>query len=200
MRKNNMLLIIPVILLLMNSCCKDIPCPSITKEEKEWIPYNEGDTLIFKDYSNDSIIKLYVASYDEDELYTREQMKSCYNSCVSRVKATLLPVSGYKIRNIHLTLEKKDSTINLISGNNTTYNSFGEENTNEKGFLFDLRSAEYIDSLKIGNQIIYDVYKYNTSDIVKEKDIETMYIKKGWGIIMISFNNGLDFQSTNLNQ
>lgn len=59
MKKNNLILILPSILFLINSCCKDVACPTITKEEKEWVPYSEGDTLIFKDFSNDSIIKFY---------------------------------------------------------------------------------------------------------------------------------------------
>lgn len=123
-------------------------------------------------------------------------MKSCYNSCVSRIENSIYPVDGYSIIHFSFSLEKKDSNINVIA-NGRTYNSFGEENQNGNGALFDLRNAEFIDSLVIDNQIIYDVYKYNTSEIILRTGIEAMYWKKGLGIIKIAFANNLNFELTN---
>jgi hypothetical protein len=198
MKRNNIFLIIATSCLLLTSCCKDVICPSISKEEMKWIPYRLGDTLIFKDYDNDSTIRLYVRSYEEDRMYTREHMTTCYKSCVAQVKTSLIPINGDRIPNIPLYIEKMDNNLNVISDVAGTYNVLGEEHLNSKGALFDLRRAEYIDSLTIGNQIVLDVYKYKTSDFVN--DIEALYVKKDVGIIKISFRNGFNFQLKTFNQ
>ena len=59
MKKAFFYLSIILLVLIISSCndCKEPDCPNLTTDESSWFPYNEYDTLIFKDNISEKEIK-----------------------------------------------------------------------------------------------------------------------------------------------
>jgi hypothetical protein len=181
-----------ITIILSNSCCKDVNCPELTADDKSWIPYKENDTLVFKNFENDSVLIFYVYYKQEKELTSVANAGyGCTNQCIKGLEVGLITKTDVGFaKKLTYYIQRTDSDFYIISS------PYEMSLTVEQGILmgayFDYRESILVDTIIINNKIVFDVYKYETNN--QSKDIRAMYIKKGLGILRIDFDNEQYFE------
>jgi hypothetical protein len=153
-------LLIPFILLLLNSCCKEPKCGSITEADRALIPYQMGDTVRFQSLLTDSVVVYVVeevGEYFAEILITDKEGPGPYGCkiCVPvyYVQLKKLP-EFYRNRELPIYIQGKvlkhdgKALIKYDGGDNTT-------NYPPHGFLLsDLTPVPYV----INEQEFHEVY------------------------------------------
>lgn len=185
---------LPIILLILiiSSCndCKEPDCPNLTSDESSWFPYNEYDSLIFKDNISDTILNSILRGYENgSNLYTPSNGDECNKYC----NAGMGIRSRYSINNQEVF--KSNFFINRI--NETLYvvihpfaSIDGSHHDSES--YFDLRYAIKLDSININGNLIKDVYHYTCKP--QQEEVAETYVKKGMGLVKIVFRDGQEFE------
>jgi hypothetical protein len=184
-----------IIIILSNSCCKDVNCPELTADDKSWIPYKENDTLVFKNFENGSVLKYYIYSKIEDNIYVDATGYSCSKDCLKGYQVSIFPISTKDNNRFFYYIEKSESTL-YVACSSRGYNSLIVNDVNPASY-FDLRKSNHIESLMIAGMEVFDVYEYITKEDYVE-NIRKMYIKKGKGILRIDFEDNQSFELENI--
>lgn len=183
-----------IIIILSNSCCKDITCPQLTTDDRKWIPYKDNDTLVFKNFENDSILKFRIYGYREDELKRKEHGHVCYSKCFSGIQVGIAAIEIENTIAGPYYIEKSDSDIFLSWGGSGL--SAYVDGTPSKYDKFDLRRSVYLATIELTNIEMQDVYEFIT-DTTKVKDIRKTYVKKGIGLVKIVFDDNIEYELIN---
>lgn len=173
-----------MILLISCDTCDEVVCPSpFTNEELLWLPYSEGDKLLFLDInSTDSLI--YRISHIESVRLepTEDGAPYCTTDCLYQLSVTGDgDISNGDEDRFGFGMTKTISGFSLRSGS-------GDNSEYE----FNLEDAIHMDSLLVNGQYLKNVYKYITYPM-QEKVAET-YVHQGKGLVKIKFRNGYDFE------
>lgn len=183
-----------IIIILSNSCCKDITCPQLTTDDRKWIPYKDNDTLVFKNFENDSILRFRIYGYREDELKRKEHGHVCYSKCFSGIQVGIAAIEIENTIAGSYYIEKSDSDIFLSWGGSGL--SAYVDGTPSKYDKFDLRRSVYLATIELTNIEMQDVYEFIT-DTTKVKDIRKTYVKKGIGLVKIVFDDNIEYELIN---
>lgn len=183
-----------IIIILSNSCCKDITCPQLTTDDRKWIPYKDNDTLVFKNFENDSILRFRIYGYREDELKRKEHGHVCYSKCFSGIQVGIAAIEIENTIAGPYYIEKSDSDIFLSWGGSGL--SAYVDGTPSKYDKFDLRRSVYLATIELTNIEMQDVYEFIT-DTTKVKDIRKTYVKKGIGLVKIVFDDNIEYELIN---
>ena len=195
--KNYSLLVLSILIIIIisNSCCKDVNCPALTADDKSWIPYKENDTLVFKNFENDSVLQFKISSIIEQERTTKPPGYRCNEGCLKEYSARILPIQITSLKKMYFDIYKSESTIFIIISK-YGYHSSLESDINPSAY-FDLRESNHIESLMIAGLEVFDVYEYITKEDYVE-NIRKMYIKKGKGILRMDFDDNQSFELLNI--
>jgi hypothetical protein len=176
---NRILLLLPFLLLLINSCCN---CSgeeqTFTPEEKDWIPASEiGDSLVFVNALGDT--KTFFVRQKQD-LFSRER---CAGPCCvcpeDNAAYSDFECSGETIPGSFIS---EGLTISLIKTNNTFQKSFTWSCPYGNFQDFDY----HLDTLTVHNRIYTDVQ-------VKELtvcSIRKIFFSRGSGLIRFDYDDG----------
>jgi len=190
MKKFKIFYLLFISALLMTSCCSDPSCPNLTSKETSWFPYQDYDTLIFKNNDNGSILKFPFRSYGNSaNSHTRANGDECDKYCIA----------GMNISSIFYfdNSEKFYSTfvINKIADNYyVVFSPLGGTVVShfDPRVFFDLRHAVKLDTLSINNNLLEDVYFYTCYP--EQKHIAETYVKKGVGLVKIVFRDQQEYE------
>lgn len=184
-------------LLLAFGCCREVACHGFTADEREWMPYNNGDTLVFKNFKNDSIISFHTYSYQErQEQHKDVNMLSCYDGCINAIQINLATVNGYSYIGFNFFIVKTHmkglvDSFYVIAG--LSYDLYEVlSKTNNPYNHFELKRSIHRDSITIANQVIYDVFEYESPN--DPLNIKKMWVKKGMGILKFVFGDDQSFE------
>jgi len=194
--KNYSLLVLSILIItiLSNSCCKDITCPQLTTDDRKWIPYKNNDTLVFKNFENDSILRFRIYGYREDELKRKEHGHVCFSKCFSGIQVQIAAIDvAYGLESPYF-IEKSDSDLYILW--QTLGLSANIDDQPSKYAKFDLRESLLIESIVIANNELKDVYEFIT-DTTKVRDIRKTYVKKGKGLVKIVFDDNIEYELIN---
>jgi len=196
MKSNNLFLLFILPLAFAYGCCIDNnKCIDFTPDELLWMPYGENDTLIFKNFQNDSIYSFHILSYKEEGIpYNNGDMFSCNTGCMNIIKVHFLTIQGvpfsfdYFIEKTHI--KGLVDSFYVEAGISYAYGVLNS--TIKNGSYFELKSAKHIDSIIVANKIIYDVFEFTSP--YNSNRIKRMWIKKGKGILKFIYNDKQIFE------
>ncbi|NPD48225.1 MULTISPECIES: hypothetical protein [unclassified Lentimicrobium] len=186
--------ILAILIVLFNSCCKKRTCPDISSDERQWIPYKNNDTLIFKNFEIDSVLKFRVYNYREEELDKKDPGEFCFSSCLSGIQVNLRTIEVDDVLESPFFLEKSDSDIFVLWS--VSGLSSGIEEKPSIHALFDLRRSSLIEEIEIANQDLQNVYEFIT-DSTHNRGVRKTYVKKGMGLVKIVFNDDQQYELIN---
>jgi len=180
-----------LLLLSISSCnnCKDPACPKLTTDEASWFPYNENDTLAFKETSSDSLLLFPLHNYgNSSNVYTPSNGDECNKYC----RASMIIYSYYFNNNIELFSSiyainriKENLYVVISPSTGIDVSIFNTES------YFDLRHANKLDTISINGELLEDVYQYTCYPA--QDEVAETYVKKGMGLVKIVFRNGQEF-------
>ena len=176
--------IISLIMLASCDTCEEIDCPPpFTSEELQWLPYSQGDTLVFLETNSlDSLI--YTITFKEIELLKprRAQSPYCQTACYYHTS-----VPGFR----KFSTGEEESVfwgLDKFFGGYRLLNLAGISSE----FEFSLADAIRLDSLAVNGIYITDVYKYVCHP--KQEKVATSYMHRGMGLVKIVFRNGQEYE------
>lgn len=167
-----------LLLLTLTGCKDEAEFPSFTPDELAWMPYQIGDTLIFKDKSNLSEVSIHVYKY-QPEQHVDKKFQKKGETYMSGICARLETLKGFKYYfEFPYLIEKTDQDFYVVLGASTLDEVFSEK---ERMYnLFDLRGSVRFSQMDVAGKTLTDVYEYTTYD---NREFKKMYIKKGMGIV-----------------
>ncbi len=176
--------IISLILLISCDPCPEVDCANpFTDEELLWLPYSEGDKLIFLELnSSDSLI--YRINYKQSGKYEPKQEGApyCITDCFYQLSVTGNGIlSNGEEERFGFGMYKFLHGFRLASGSGS----------NEE-YEFNLLDAIYLDSLQVNDHYLKNVYKYTTYPM--QEIVAETYMHQGKGLVKIKFRNGQDFE------
>jgi len=183
MKKNKSTVLLIAMVLCIYACCRQVPCQDFTKDEQAWIPYKDDDTLVFKNFDNDSIIS-YSVNYNQGYYQTRRSRESyCNDGCFEGATARLLMINNFCF-DVEVTKRKSNDSIVVRD-----CSFFGQT---MKYICFDLNSSSLHDSIKIAGTWMHDVYEYARTDT--PPTFKNVYMKNGMGIVKFTLNDNQSFE------
>jgi hypothetical protein len=190
MKKYKATFLFIVLFLCVFGCCKQISCPDFTKEDLAWIPYKNVDTLVFKNFDNDSIISLRTF-FNQGTGVVRDRNKWCSQGCYSFAQVSMSSLLTENNFNFYYYVHKyNDST--LVFAN--AFNPVKQLST----LWFDLNRSFHNDSLLIAGNWIHDVYEYSITD--SYPPLIKLFVKNGNGIVKFILKNNQSFEIIKMNK
>lgn len=176
MKNNSLYFFLGVIILAFSGCCKDIPCLDLTPEDRSWMPYKNNDTLIFKNFENDSIISYITEDYRERDFDVKEAQLGCVKTCLAGAEIHMDSDVNYKL-DFYYFIEKSDSDKLYVIADGTFMSPRGID-TSGTYYYFYLDNSVLLDSVLVANHYYNNVYEYTSLDEYDMR-IKKMYVKKG---------------------
>ena len=180
----NLLLLILSLLFISCDPCQEVDCPNpFTEEELLWLPYSEGDNLVFVNANTHDSLVYEIKTHNEEKLNPTEGFSPhCQTACFYQLR-----ISGERV---------------FLSGNVEWY-GFAMDKTisgrrlvKQAGinpeFEFNLNDAVRLDSVSINNKYVKNVYQYTCKP--EQNNVAKSYMHQGMGLVKIVFRDGQEFE------
>lgn len=190
MKVNKYLIIFSIIISISCDPCEEIDCANpFSENELGWLPYSEGDNLIFQDFNSTENLK-YVVNYSQNSKRTIGDDSSPY--CIIACKY-IFNVTFNGVFNDHMHEFTFDMINTATSGLSLkVYDGTLGSHGRSLNSLFNLKEAILIDSISINGNYLKNVYKYTTYPM--QKTVAETYMHQGIGLVKLKFRNGQEFE------
>ena len=185
--KNTFFYITVVLLLLLNSCCKNPACPKLTTEEASWFPYSNVDTLYLKNKVNDSLLYFPLKEFREwTSLRTPSDGDKCNKYCLAGLTVYYFDNTEEFSTSFDINRTEKNIYVVIHPYGGTIVSYF------DPRYYFYLGHAIKLDTLSINGNILENVYHYECYP--EQEEVAETYVKQGMGLVKIVFRNGQEFE------
>ena len=182
-------LLMLITIITLQSCCDNIPPPEFTADQLEWIPYNEGDTLIFKSDSTGDTLSFYV----ESVFKTEEEGRDCGDDKRDHSGAAGYSISILRFGSYPNSLEEEILNHHKLDAimYGGQVSSFPDSNI----FSISCFSVESIDfntqkAIQINNNLFENTVESFGNNW---NSVDSVIIAKKFGLILMRFSNNESF-------